>query len=261
MGESQHPPPSPGRLAGASVPLLSVYLGALVIATWLLMHVIFGLRLTEVLSVAIAVTGAEWIMYLLIGLSVLSVGVTIERWLFYRRRNLDAEPVKSRLQDLLRNQRPEEARALAASLPDMEARAVTACLQAIGQGADGMEREMTASLDQERLVYERNLIILGTLGNNAPFIGLFGTVLGIIKAFMDLSQDIGGGAAVVMAGISEALVATALGLLVAIPSVVAYNALKARVRAIMASAEYLARAVIAGVESAPPPPPPDGGSS
>jgi biopolymer transport protein ExbB len=108
-----------------------------------------------------------------------------------------------------------------------------------------MQREMAATLAQQKLRYERNLIVLGTLGNNAPFIGLFGTVLGIIKAFMDLAQNITGGAAVVMAGISEALVATAIGLMVAIPSVVAYNALKARVRTIMVNAEYLAGAVIA----------------
>ena len=107
-----------------------------------------------------------------------------------------------------------------------------------------MERQLAASLAQERLHYERHLIILGTLGNSAPFIGLFGTVLGIIKAFMDLAQDITGGAAVVMAGISEALVATALGLLVAIPSVIAYNALKAKVKAIGICAESLAQSVI-----------------
>lgn len=255
MDEPQHPSSLPGRLLRGSSPRLAIYLGALIVGTWLLMHVVLGLRLTEVLSRAIAVTGAEWIMYLLIGLSVLSVGVTIERWLFYRQRAVDAEPLKRRLQELLRNRRVDEALALAESLPPMEGRSVAACLQFFDQGPDAMEREMATTLTQERLRYERNLIILGTLGNNAPFIGLFGTVLGIIKAFMDLAQNVAGGAAVVMAGISEALVATALGLLVAIPSVVAYNALKARVRAIVANAEYLARAAIACAEATPPPQP------
>ena len=244
MGESQHPSMSGVRLSSGSTPLLAAYIGALVIGIWLLMHVIFGLRLTELLSQAIAVTGAEWIMYLLIGLSVLSVGVTIERWLFCRKRIVDAEPLSRRLQELLRSGRADEAMKLAESLPAMEGRSVAACLQYFGQGPDAMAREMTAVIAQERPRYERNLIILGTLGNNAPFIGLFGTVLGIIKAFMDLAEDFAGGAAVVMAGISEALVATALGLLVAIPSVVAYNALKARVRSIVANAEYLGHAVI-----------------
>ena len=253
MSESQRPPSLSGRLFSGSNPLLAIYLGVLVIGIWLLMHVVFGLRLTELLSHAIAVTGAEWVMYLLIGLSVLSVGVIIERWLFYRKRAVDAEPVGRRLRELLGNGRLDEAMTLAASLPAMEGRAVAACLQCLDQGPGAMEREMGAAIAEESPRYERNLIILGTLGNNAPFIGLFGTVLGIIKAFMDLAEDFAGGAAVVMAGISEALVATAIGLLVAIPSVVAYNTLKARVRAIVANAEYLGHAVIAHGEALPQP--------
>ena len=249
MVESQRPSSLFGRLLSGSNPVLAIYLAALVIGIWLLMRVAFDLRLTELLSNAIAVTGAEWVMYVLIGLSVLSGGVIIERWLFYRNRAVDAEPVIRQLQEHLRNRQVDEARALARSLPAMEGRAVAACLQSLDQGPAAMEREMAAELAQQRPRYERNLIILGTLGNNAPFIGLFGTVLGIIKAFMDLAEDFAGGAAVVMAGISEALVATALGLLVAIPSVVAYNTLKARVRAIVANAEYLGHTVIAHAEA------------
>jgi biopolymer transport protein ExbB len=241
MSEPQHPRWSPARLNTSSSPLLATYLVALVIGIWLLIHVVFQLRLTQLLSHAIAATGAEWIMYLLIGLSVLSVGVTIERWLFYRKHAVEAEPLKRQLQELLRNQQADAALSLAQNLPAMEGRAVAACLQCLSQGPDAMQREMAATLAQQKLRYERNLIVLGTLGNNAPFIGLFGTVLGIIKAFMDLAQNITGGAAVVMAGISEALVATAIGLMVAIPSVVAYNALKARVRTITVNAEYLGR--------------------
>ena len=76
---------------------------------------------------------------------------------------------------------------------------------------------------RERLTLERNLGVLGTLGNNAPFIGLFGTVLGIIRAFADLAKNQTGGAGPVMTGISEALVATAVGLMAAIPALMAYN--------------------------------------
>jgi biopolymer transport protein ExbB len=253
MGESQPRLSLPRRLARTSSPLLWVYLGVLVIGIWFLVHVVLQLRLTEVLSQAIAVTGAEWIMYLLLGLSVLSVGVTFERWLFYRKQTVDAEPLSRQLQELLRSGRADQALALAESLPAMEGRSVAACLRCLDQGPDSMERELAATLTQERLRYERNLIILGTLGNNAPFIGLFGTVLGIIKAFMDLAGDIAGGAAVVMAGISEALVATAIGLLVAIPSVVAYNVLKAKVRGTVANAEYLSHVVIACAEAVPQP--------
>lgn len=74
-----------------------------------------------------------------------------------------------------------------------------------------------------KLLLEKRLGILATFGNNAPFIGLFGTVLGVIKAFHSLGTSTEFGVRAVMTGISEALVATAMGLFVAIPSVIAYN--------------------------------------
>jgi biopolymer transport protein ExbB len=92
---------------------------------------------------------------------------------------------------------------------------------------------------------EKHLGILGTLGNNCPFIGLFGTVLGIIKAFADLSHNQAGGAAVVMAGIAEALVATAVGLMVAIPAVVAYNIFQGRVRRTLGRVDAMAHLILA----------------
>src|SRR4029079_12034926 len=93
----------------------------------------------------------------------------------------------------------------------------------------------------------KNLGVLGTLGNNAPFIGLFGTVLGIIKAFADLSRNSAGGAVAVMAGISEALVATAVGLMVAIPAVIAFNYFQAKVRKTISGVDSTAHLVPAEI--------------
>jgi biopolymer transport protein ExbB/TolQ len=84
---------------------------------------------------------------------------------------------------------------------------------------------------------ERYLSILGTLGNIAPFIGLFGTVVGIIRAFRDLAVSGSGGPSVVAAGISEALITTAAGLVVAIPAVIAYNYFLRRVGTVMTEIE------------------------
>jgi biopolymer transport protein ExbB len=110
---------------------------------------------------------------------------------------------------------------------------------------------MASARSQERLRLERYLGILGTLGNNAPFIGLFGTVLGIIKAFADLSRSGGGGgAAVVMAGISEALVATAVGLFVAIPAVMAFNIFQRLLKRVVGRSNSLANAIVAGLHLA-----------
>ena len=96
----------------------------------------------------------------------------------------------------------------------------------------------------ERHKLDRGLVVLGTLGNNAPFIGLFGTVIGIIQAFHDLSSDPEGGASVVMGSISEALIATAVGLLVAIPAVIAFNSFNRVVKKHMANIQSLIKVIL-----------------
>tara|TARA_B100001094_G_C17447680_1_gene446718 strand:- start:80 stop:448 length:369 start_codon:yes stop_codon:yes gene_type:complete len=93
----------------------------------------------------------------------------------------------------------------------------------IDKGTTAMTEGMQGYLTGERQILDKGLVILGTLGNNAPFIGLFGTVIGIIQAFSDLAANPAGGASVVMGSVSEALIATAVGLLVAIPAVVSFN--------------------------------------
>ena len=112
------------------------------------------------------------------------------------------------------------------------------------RGVGAVSAAMAGARVRLRLDLERNLGILGTLGNNAPFIGLFGTVLGIIKAFADLAHNQSGGITVVMTGIAEALVATALGLLVAIPAVVAFNFFQGRIRRILGRVDSAANLVI-----------------
>ncbi len=88
-----------------------------------------------------------------------------------------------------------------------------------------------------RLILEKRLGILATFGNNAPFIGLFGTILGVMNAFSTLGDAANISTKLVMVGISEALVATAMGLLVAIPSVAAYNYFIRRLRKILLLSE------------------------
>jgi len=143
----------------------------------------------------------------------------------------------------------------------MEAVVVREMLRAAPQGADTVEEVLLSVLARERARYERFLSFLGTLGSNAPFVGLFGTVLGIIKAFNDLGAVAVRGSAIqqtVMAGISEALVATAVGLGVAIPAVVAYNAftrwLKTLVNRTQALGYALVGAMRARVHASPEPP-------
>ena len=90
---------------------------------------------------------------------------------------------------------------------------------------EDIEKLAASTIDFETAKLQRRLSILGTLGSITPFIGLFGTVIGVMHAFKDLAANTAaaGGASVVAAGIAEALVNTAAGLFVAIPAVIAYN--------------------------------------
>jgi biopolymer transport protein ExbB len=116
-------------------------------------------------------------------------------------------------------------------------------------GMLSLERHLDSRLALEKRYLEKHLIVLGTLGNNAPFVGLLGTVLGVIRAFHDLGASGGQGPEVVMQGISEALVATAVGILVALPCVAAFNVLKKRSKDTLTDAERFGKQLITALET------------
>jgi biopolymer transport protein ExbB len=194
---------------------------------------------------AFTLLGAEWVLWLLIVLSVISFAIMIERAYFFLTHGVDVESLGSDLRRLLSKGSHADARARVKGSDSTEMTVVAAGLEEVERGTDAVSEAMVGQKARERMRLERNLAFLGTLGNNAPFIGLFGTVLGIIKAFHDLAGNQAGGVAVVMAGISEALVATALGLLVAIPAVVGFNYFNRRVRQTIANTDALAHVVLA----------------
>lgn len=197
---------------------------------------------------ALALLGSEWVLWLLIVLSVLSVAVMIERALFFAKRKVDSRGLAEQMLPLLKRGDVAGAKALL-SMDTMEAHVVREGLTHMDAGAATVRELMAGELMRQRARFERRLIFLGTLGNNAPFIGLFGTVLGIIRAFRDLAiVDVSkgaGNAQAVMYGISEALVATAVGLAVALPAVVAFNYFKSQVKGTVNSTEALSRLVYA----------------
>ena len=167
--------------------------------------------------------GTEWVLWLLILLSVMSVAVIIERLLFFQRIKIDFQAFAQDLTDRLAADDLEGAKQLCYSNPSPECQTVLRGMSYIDKGTTAMTEGMQGYLTGERQILDKGLVILGTLGNNAPFIGLFGTVIGIIQAFSDLAANPAGGASVVMGSVSEALIATAVGLLVAIPAVVSFN--------------------------------------
>ncbi len=160
----------------------------------------------------LALVGGEWVLYLLILSSVLSIAVMIQKTIYIYKNRIHWEEFTEMLTGFLNRDDPEAALDYVRQQSAPASRVIEAGLQNLEKGPEAVEEMMIAKKIAEKFKMENKLVILGTLGNNAPFIGLFGTVLGIIKAFHDLSVAENSNPSVVMAGVSEALVATAVGL-------------------------------------------------
>ena len=197
----------------------------------------------------VTLTSAEWVLWVLVCLSVLSIAIMLERAVYFARNRLpDSETLALRLA----RGELEAVRVAVQGRKGMEAAVIREGLASTPQGAATVEQVIASTLARERPQYERFLSVLGTLGNNAPFIGLFGTVLGIIKAFNDLGEMNAKGGAMqqtVMAGISEALVATAVGLAVAIPAVVAFNIFNRQLKTLTSRAHALGHALVGNLRA------------
>ncbi len=193
---------------------------------------------------AFTLLGAEWVLWLLIALSVISFAIMIERAYYFLTHTVDIDSLGADLRRLLGKGSVADARSRVKGSDAAEMTVVSAGLDEVERGVDAVAEAMVGRKAHERMRLERNLAFLGTLGNNAPFIGLFGTVLGIIRSFHDLAGSMQNSQAV-MAGIAEALVATGVGLIVALPAVATYNAFVRHVETSSASAEALAREVLA----------------
>jgi biopolymer transport protein ExbB len=197
---------------------------------------------------AFTLLGSEWVLWLLILLSILSVAIMVERGIAMSGRLVDFDGLSGKLKDKVAAGDLAAARELLGEPKSPEVRVALLGLAELPRGTTPAVEAMAAARSRERLALEKHLGVLGTLGNNAPFIGLFGTVLGIIKAFADLAKNQSGGAAVVMAGIAEALVATAVVLLVALPAVVAYNIFQGRIRRTMGRVDTMAHLILTGAK-------------
>jgi biopolymer transport protein ExbB/TolQ len=191
--------------------------------------------------------GSRWVLLLLIGLSLVAVAVILERVVFFALERVPQQTIDDALV-AMRKGEFKAAAALLAGKRSMPAAVARVCLENAQAGPASVEEHAASVVETERLRYERGLAFLGTLGNNAPFIGLFGTVLGIIRAFHDLSIDTGTGSAAVMAGIAEALVATGIGLLVALPAVAAYNGFVRMVETTTSSSDAVMHAILAQIK-------------
>lgn len=180
---------------------------------------------------ALAFSGGDWIIWVLIACSVLALAVIIERGLFLKKE----EAAFLGLQNSLM---AGEEKINLSEFDGSASRLLGDALTESSRKKPFNSELFAAKSWPEKNLLEKRLLILGTLGSNAPFIGLLGTVLGVIKAFHDLSQS-GAGPEVVMKGLSEALVTTAIGLFVAIPCVISYNYFQDKVQKILSGTESL----------------------
>ena len=205
-------------------------------------------------------TGAGWVLWLLLGLSVLSIAVILERaYVFWvRRDNIDA--LRGGLIQALGSGGFDEARALL-----RQSRHPAALVTLRGMRRDEAHTSpeeaneaMTAETIVQKSLLESRLSYLGTLGSNAPFIGLFGTVIGILQSFDELGKSAkttgvqaaqaaasAGAPQAVMSSLAEALVATAVGIGVAIPAVFAFNIFQRATKTWLAEADVLSHELLA----------------
>jgi biopolymer transport protein ExbB/biopolymer transport protein TolQ len=206
---------------------------------------------------AVAQVGGSAVLYILLLLSVISIGVIIERWWWFRKRRVDPRALSQDVfKKLAANDRSGLDKVLAQS-ESMEAEILRDALGWYEKGPDSVKEILDKGIRDRRKEYEGGLVFLGTLGNNAPFIGLFGTVLGIVTAFKELGDTTAGSAGAgnmnnVMSGIAEALVATAIGILVAIPAVVAYNIFTKKAAEIEENVGALGNAMVAHMKGEGP---------
>lgn len=201
--------------------------------------------------------GAGWVMWLLIALSIISVAIMLERAYFYWRLRDDIGGLAHELRALLRKNDIDGAIKRMQQSPSAEAAVVVAGLLEADRGAKSAEEAMQGAAALQRMKLEKWLAYLGTLGNNAPFIGLFGTVIGIVQAFKALGKSDAATNAMaaapqeVMAAIAEALIATAIGLLVAIPAVAMFNLFMRLSKSILANTEALSRVLLSHLTALP----------
>ena len=196
--------------------------------------------------VEFALMGQEWVLWFLVGLSVLSVGIMIERGLYFRRQRIDLEALERDVRRALASGEEAALEQRYGASPAMAARVALSGLRERTRGPDAVAEAMNGEKTRARQAQEQGLVVLGTLGNNAPFIGLFGTVLGIIAA-LDKMTGAQGDLQVVGDDLSRALVATAVGILVAIPAVVAFNLYQRRVRAEVSRTDAVAHVILSQV--------------
>ena len=172
------------------------------------------------------------VMLVILACSVVTFGFAVERLIYFWKRRGKPDLLIAQALVKARNGRAEEAADALVGAAHPGGAVAAQVLENVHRSDDVIEERMQIALSEQRLLFERNLGVLGTMGNTAPLIGLLGTVWGIMRAFHDRG-----------AGIAEALFTTAAGLVVAVPAVMLYNHFTRRTNVLLTEAENSARSL------------------
>ncbi|MCB1193121.1 MAG: MotA/TolQ/ExbB proton channel family protein [Leptospiraceae bacterium] len=190
--------------------------------------------------------GEQVIFWIMGFASIIALAVFLERLVIYQRNMRKSDSIR---EDIVKMIRSRDLGSLSAYSSEKKksiyARFSEFAMEHYNIGLHGLSELMAGKMVEERIYLERRLPILGTLGNNAPFIGLLGTVLGVIKAFNNLGTLGNQGAEIVMRNIATALLATAAGLLIAIPVVMANNYFSKKVKVMTQNLDILSKEFLA----------------
>lgn len=183
--------------------------------------------------------GVDAVLILLVLLSIGCLAYSIDRLVYFYHNRTNISQMMHLIQQALEHNNGADLETYARETKKLEAKVIAEAFQFVHLGPNYVREFIDAKVTFNKGIIEKGMNFLGTVGSNAPFIGLFGTVLGIIKAFHDLAANSAGGIVVVMSGIADALIATAVGLIVAIPAVMAYNFFQAKVNQTLENVDKL----------------------
>jgi len=200
----------------------------------------------------IKLTSQSPVLIALIAFSVVTLGVTIERFYYYWTRRGNADQIAREVLQRMRKGDVKEAIWTCEQGRHPAAATMQVVANALGESNNDIDERVIVALSEQKLMLERNLNILGTMAVTAPLVGLLGTVWGIMRAFHDMALVGSAAPTVVAGGIAEALITTAVGLVVAVPSLIAYNHFVRRMNVMLTVAENHARALRTALNSSNP---------
>ena len=189
----------------------------------------------------------ELSIWVLIALSVFSLTLILDRWIFLSRFKAENEEVLIELLKSLESGRNSHLKLVYDRYMNLEASSLVkkAWEHIVSRKKKGLEELIYSHMMYMRPNLEKRVWLLASLGSNSPFIGLLGTIFGVMEAFEGINVATGDSMEALMSGISKALFATALGLGVAIPAITAYNYFQRQLKAIFQQQISMKEALLA----------------